>query len=457
MANRTQLPDLSLLSDNILLFSDQLDAAPPADVAEYIESAPSDRQFIIFNALSPKNAVGVFEHLPLRLQKEILTLLPSQRVAYLLNAVSPDDRTALLAELPPDLVNLLLKYLSAEERAISIRLLGYPENSVGRLMTPDYIAVRMEWTARQILDYVRAKGKDSETINVIYCIDEHGRLLDDFRIRQILLAPPDHLASDLADGMFVALHVNDDQEEAIQTFRKYNRVALPVIDSKDILLGIVTFDDIMALSIAADTADIQMIGGVKALREPYLDIPFLNLMQKRSSWLILLFLGEMLTASAMGFYQHEIEQAVVLALFLPLIISSGGNAGSQASTLIIRSLALGEITFGDWWIVMRREVFSGIFLGLLLGAMGFLRVSIWGSFSDVYGEHYIMMATTIFLSLVGVVMWGTLSGALMPIFLHRMGLDPAVSSAPLVATLVDVTGLVIYFSIAMFVLSGTML
>ncbi len=456
--NASQLPDLTLLSDNILMFSDQLDAASPIDVAEYIESAPSDLQFLIFNALSPKNAVGTFEHLPIRIQKEILTLLPSHRVADLLNAISPDDRTALLAELPVDLVNLLLKYLSPDERALSIKLLGYPENSVGRLMTPDYIAIKPEWTVQQVIDYIRSKGSDSETINVIYAVDDSGHLVDDFRIRQFLLADPNKTAKELEDNHFIALNVNDNQEEAIQIFRKYNRVALPVIDPKGMLLGIVTFDDIMSVSVAVDTEDMQKIGGVQALKEPYMDIPFLDLMRKRIGWLVILFVGEMFTATAMGYYELEIAKAVVLALFVPLIISSGGNAGSQASALIIRSLAVGEVTLTDWWRVMRREIFSGLFLGCALGLIGFFRVGIWSLFTnDIAGSHWLLIALTIDITLIGVVLWGTLVGALLPLVLQRCGFDPAVSSAPFVATLVDVTGVLIYFTVATMFLTGTLL
>lgn len=459
MASKSsKLPDLSLLSDNILMFSDQLDAASAIDVAEYIESAPPDLQFLIFNALSPKNAVSTFEHLPIRIQKEILTLLPSHRVADLLNAISPDDRTALLAELPVDLVNLLLKYLSPHERALSIKLLGYPENSIGRLMTPDYIAIKPEWTVQQVIDYIRSKGKDSETINVIYAIDDAGHLVDDFRIRQFLLADPSKTARELEDNQFIALNVNDKQETAVQTFRKYNRVALPVVDSKGVLLGIVTFDDIMSVALAEDTEDMQKIGAVQALKEPYMDIPFLDLMRKRIGWLIFLFIGEMFTATAMSYYETEIAKAVVLAIFVPLILSSGGNAGSQASALVIRSLAVGEVVLGDWWRIMRREIFSGLFLGCALGVIGFFRVGIWSLFSsDAAASHWVLVALTVDITLVGVVLWGTLVGALLPLVLRRLGFDPAVSSTPFVATFVDVTGVLIYFSVATTFLNGTLL
>lgn len=455
--NHSPLHDIEFTQNNIQTFSDLLNSASIVELTDLCASKPEDEQLIIFSALAEDKSVLLFEYLPFRVQQKILNVLPSERVAHLINALAPDDRTTLLEGLPVDVKNQLLKYLSPEERALSIKLLGYPENSVGRLMTPDYIAIKMDWSVKEVLDYIREKGRDSETINVIYAIDDNGILIDDFRIREFLLAPLDAKVKDLADHKFLALGVDEPEEKAVNMFRKYGRLALPVVDAKGMLLGIVTFDDIIAVAVAEDTEDIQKIGGVAALKEPYMEIPFLSLMHKRIGWLVILFLGEMLTASAMGYFADEIQKAVVLALFLPLIISSGGNAGSQASTLIIRAMALGEVRLRDWWRVMRREVFSGIFLGCALGIIGFFRVTLWSQFSDIYGIHWLAIAFTIFLALIGVVLWGTLSGSMLPLFLKRCGFDPAASSAPFVATLVDVTGLIIYFSIAMVVLRGTLL
>ncbi len=455
--NHQSLVHLTITRDNIQLLSPELNANSPIELVDIIESKSPEERVLIFNALSQEIAVRTFEYLPFRLQKEILHVLPSQRVASLLNAVSPDDRTKLLEELPNDLVKQLLKYLSPEERVLTTKLLGYPEDSVGRLMTPDYIAIKMDWTVKQVLDYIREHGRDSETINVIYAVDDNGVLLDDFRIREFLFAQLDKTASDLADHKFIALHVDDDEEKAVNVFRKYERVALPVIDVKGVLLGIVTIDDIISVAVEEDTEDMQKIGGVEALNEPYMEIPFIDLMRKRVGWLTVLFFGEMLTASAMGYFQDEIAKAVVLALFVPLIISSGGNAGSQASTLIIRAMALSEVGLRDWWRIMRREIFSGVFLGVILGSIGFFRVTLWSIFSDIYGVHWFLVALTVFLALIGVVLWGTLSGAMLPLLLKKCRLDPAVASAPFVATLVDVTGLIIYFSIAIVILRGTLL
>ncbi len=259
------------------------------------------------------------------------------------------------------------------------------------------------------------------------------------------------------DHQFVALKVTDDKRGAVEVFRKYDRSALPVVDAQGYLAGIVTIDDVLDVAAEQATRELQRFGGLEALDEPYIATPFWALVRKRASWLVVLFLGEMLTATAMGVYEREIEKAVVLALFVPLIISSGGNSGSQAATLIIRALALGEVKLRDWWMVMRREFLSGLSLGAILGTIGFLRIAVWSAFSTIYGPYWYLVGLTVGLSLVGIVMWGTLSGSMLPFLLRRLGFDPATSSAPFVATLVDVTGLVIYFTVAMIVLRGTVL
>lgn len=435
----------------------QLNASPAADIADLIETNPPRARLVLFNSLGLEKAVETFSYLNPRVQLDILAQLPSNKVAEILNALSPDDRTGLLEALPKDFVSQLLKFLSPIERAVTIKLLGYPENSVGRLMTPDYLAIKLDWTVRQILDFIRAKGRYSETINIIYAIDDAGILMDDFRIRDFLFASLDTKASELADYQFIALNVDENEEKAVNVFRRYDRSALPVIDKRGILLGIVTFDDIIQVAVDEGTEDIQKLGGVSALDEPYMDTPFFQLIRKRIGWLTVLFLGEMLTASAMGYFSDELSKAVVLALFIPLIISAGGNAGSQASTLIIRALALGELGLSDWWKIMHREILSGIVLGGSLGVIGFFRVTLWSSFSDMYGAHWLLIAWTILFSVTGVVLWGTFSGSMMPLLLKKLGLDPAVSSGPFVATLVDVTGIIIYFTIALFILQGTLI
>ncbi|PYK11615.1 MAG: magnesium transporter [Verrucomicrobia bacterium] len=436
---------------------------PPADVAEVILDVPEDEQVIIFRVLPHALAADVFEYLDLDAQQKLLRAMAHEQVVGILNEMAPDDRTALLEELPSAAARQLIRLLTPDERHVATALLGYPEDSVGRLMTPDFIAVYDNWTVQQVLDFVRETGQDSETINVIYVVDDRGKLIDDVRIREFLLKPLTVKVSEIRDQTFVALNVTDSQQDALNFFRKYDRTALPVIDSSGVLLGIVTIDDMLDVAEQEATEDIQKFGGMEALDEPYMRISLWKMIRKRAGWLVILFLGEMLTATAMASFQDEIARAVVLALFLPLIISSGGNSGSQASTLIVRAMALGEVTLRDWWRVASREIRAGLSLGAILGAIGILRVALWSIIGEkyfhreLYGPHWPLVAITVGLALVGVVLWGSLSGSMLPFVLRRVGADPATSSAPFVATLVDVTGLIIYFSIALVIMRGVML
>jgi magnesium transporter len=436
---------------------DALDNFPPSAIATMISDLPGAQQAPVFRILPRKLAAPTFEYLPLEKQEELLKSLAQEDVSAILNEMSPDDRTMMLEELPAAATRQLLTLLDERERAVALKLLGYPEGSVGRLMTPDYIAVRPSWTVQEVLDYVRTHGHDSETLNLVYVVDDRGTLIDDIRMRRFLLADPQSRVSDLMDYHFVALKATDDSQTAVNTFRRADLAALPVTDSEGVLIGIVTSDDILDIAEERATEEIQRFGGSEALDEPYMKIAFLRMVQKRAGWLVILFLGEMLTATAMGFFEKEIERAVVLALFVPLIISSGGNSGSQAATLVIRALALGEVGLRDWWQIMRREIFSGLSLGAILGGIGFLRIALWSAFSNLYGPHWLLVAFTVGLALIGVVLWGTLSGSMLPLVLRKAGFDPAASSAPFVATLVDVTGLVIYFTVAALILRGTLL
>lgn len=457
--NATLPPRVSeaLAQRNLMEVREQLRDQPPIDVAGLIEDLPVEEQAVAFRVLPRETAAGVFEYLPLEAQEALLKALAQEEVARLLDDMAPDDRTLLLEELPANVTRQMLALLSPQERATAVTLLGYPEDSVGRLMTPDYVRAKSSWTVARTLEHIRRHGRDSETLNMIYVVDDRGLLIDDIRIREFLLANPATPVADLMDNRFVALRATDEQETAVQVFRREDRTALPVTDSAGVLIGIVTVDDVLDVAEQEATEDIQKIGGSEALDEPYLKIAFSRMIRKRSGWLVILFISEMLTATAMGFFEHEIERAVVLALFVPLIISSGGNCGSQAATLVIRAMALGEVTLRDWWSVMRREVMSGIVLGSILGTLGFLRIAVWSTFSDVYGPHWFLVALTVGISLVGIVLWGTFSGSMLPLLLERCGLDPATSSAPFVATLVDVTGIVIYFSVAALLLRGTLL
>jgi magnesium transporter len=431
---------------------------PPADIAECITDFSEDEQVIVFRVLPHDQAADVFEYLDVEAQQKLLRAMAHEQVVGILNEMSPDDRTALLEELPSAAARQLIKLLTPEERSIARALLGYPEGSVGRLMTPDLIAVDSGWSVKEVLDYVRENGQDSETLNVIYVVDDRGKLLDDIRMREFLLKPLTAKVSDLMDHNYVTLSVTDSQEDAVNIFRKYDRTALPVVDSGGVLVGLVTIDDMLDVAEKEATEDIQKLGGMEALDEPYTTIPLMRMVKKRATWLIILFLGEMLTATAMQGYNGEIEKAAILAMFLPLIISSGGNSGSQATTLVIRAMALGELRLGDWFRVVRKELLSGLSLGLILGTIGFFRITLWQYLHIFdYGKFHWLVAFTVGTALVGVVLWGTISGAMLPFLLRRCRLDPATSSAPFVATLVDVTGLVIYFNVALFILRGTLL
>ncbi|HEY2721532.1 MAG TPA: magnesium transporter, partial [Chitinophagaceae bacterium] len=449
-------------SNNSQRLSEFLDDQNISDVAELIDDYPDEEVSIISN-MSIHRAASVFKILELSNQKRIIKELPPQKTAALLNELAPDDRTDLFEELPSSVVRELIKQLNADERKVALSLLGYPENSVGRLMTPDYIYIYEYNTVTEVLETIRRKGKNSETIDVIYVINQDGELIDDIRIREFLLAPPTRKVSEIMDGRYISLNAYDDQEKANEVFKMNNRVALPVVSNSNKLLGIVTIDDILWVAEEEFSEDIQKIGGTVALEQPYLDTPFFRLIQKRVGWLIILFLSELLTATAMAYFNDYIAKATILAMFIPLIMSSGGNSGSQASTLVIQAMAVGEVHISDWWRIMRREVLSGLVLGSILGLIGFTRITIWyelmqhGYIHDIYGVHGFLVAITVGVALIGVVLWGTLAGSMLPIILKRFGADPAVSSAPFVATLVDVTGIVIYFTVAIFFLKNILL
>jgi magnesium transporter len=442
---------------NFAALPDMVKNWPAPVIAHSLEAWPADDQAAALAVLPANVAADVLAYLPREAQDRLVDILNKHQAADLLNNMAPDDRTRLLKWIGAVRATRIVALLTPENRVVATTLLGYPDRSVGRLMTPNYIATSQRWSVQQVLDYVRLNGQDSETITMVYVIDDKGTLIDDIRIRQFLLAPLTAKVADLMDYQFVALRATDPQEKAIAVFQQVDRKALPVIDEKGVLIGIVTIDDVLAVAQAAATNEIQKIGGSEALDEPYLKIALGRLIKKRAGWLVILFLGEMLTATAMGFFEKEIEKAVVLALFVPLIISSGGNAGSQASTLVIRALALTELKLKDWWPVMRREIMTGLALGAILGTIGFFRITIWSMFSTIYGPHWLLVALTVGVSLIGIVLWGSLCGSMLPFILRRLGFDPATSSTPFVATLVDVTGLIIYFSIGMVILRGTLL
>src|ERR1700693_2774726 len=436
----------------------KLAATHSSDIADALGQIHGKEQAVVFRLLPRDEAHQLFSYVPAHKQKALLRSLSTDEMKSVLDRMPPDDRTRFFEEMPANVTRQLLEVLSPEELKNARQLLGYPEHSVGRYMTPDYVAIRPDMTAAQALEHIRKAGRGMETLNVIYILGEKGKLLEDVRLGSLVLADPPTLVTAIADPPLVSLLATDDRERALELFEKYDRVALPASDALGNMLGIVTVDDMLDIAESEATEDIQKLGGSEALDAPYIQVGLWSMIRKRGGWLSALFLGEMLTATAMSFFEGEISRAVVLALFVPLIISSGGNSGSQASSLIIRALALRELKLRDWFGVFRREFISGFMLGTLLGIIGFCRIVLWQHLHLTnYGEHYLLLALTVWASLIGVVMFGTLAGSMLPFLLRRLGFDPAASSAPLVATLVDVTGLCIYFLVALVILRGTLL
>jgi magnesium transporter len=432
----------------------------PVQIAEIFEEIPKSDQIILFRLLSRKLAKETFQYLSYEDQEDVIESLAAnvKRLSTLLNDLDPDDRTALFEELPGTVCQRLMQIMSKGEREIATQLLGYPEESIGRLMTPEYVAVKPYNTVKEALEHIRKFGHNSETLNVIYIVDDEWKLIDDIKIREIILAPLDEAISELSDNRFVSLNAYDDREVVVKVFADHDRVALPVTASDGTLLGIVTVDDVIDVQEQESTEDFQKFGGTAELDLAYTKTSVFEMIKKRSPWLVILFFGQLLTASAMTHFEAELEKAIVLVLFIPLIISSGGNSGSQAASIIIRSLALGELQLKNWWYVMRKEIFSGLLLGAILGTVGFFRILIWqqAGFHD-HGPFWLWVGITVACSLIFIVLWGTLAGSMIPFILKKFKLDPATASAPFVATLVDVTGLIIYFSIAVLFLTDKML
>ncbi|MGF7037725.1 magnesium transporter [Mucilaginibacter lappiensis] len=430
----------------------------PSDVAKILKSLPVDIALNSFEGFSEKKKMIIFPFAGHFLQAKIIQHLPEKQAADLLDKLNSDDRYSFFISLKALERSKYLEYLNDENKKATLDMLGYPKQSIARLVNTDFATITESMTIAEANEHLRKNHTDSVTANVIYVVDENGKLLDDVPVRRLVLNEPTKLIRDIMDHVCLQLNIDESTEEAIHKFKEYDRTVLPVTNTDNLLLGVVTVDDVMDVAEQRSTREMQKFGGVESLEYPYVHTPIFSLIKKRAGWLIILFLSEMLTATAMGYFEVEIAKAVVLALFVPLVISSGGNSGSQAATLIIRAMAVKELNVKDWWYVMRREILSGVCLGAILGAIGFLRITVWQYLHWYnYGEHWILMAITIFFSLIGIVLWGTLSGSMIPMLLKRLKLDPATSSAPFVATLVDVTGLVIYFSIAAIMLKGTLL
>ena len=389
----------------------------PQDIAETLSDLRADERLLAFLKVPKQYKAEVFSHLDPDFQEETIRVIGSEDVAEILNAMTPDDRTALFEDFPDELIKYSINLLNPQERRIALKLLGYDADSIARLMTPYYIQIRKEWTVKRCLQQIKKVGKKMETMNHLYVVDERNQLIDDIAIGSLLLAEEDTLISEITDNDFVAISTMTSKEDAVQYFEKYDRTALPIVTEAGVLVGIVTIDDILDQISSQNTEDIQKFGGVDALDEPYIQTHWFEMIKKRGFWLIILFLLQLITATVMTFYENEIASAVVLSLFIPLIISSGGNSGSQAATLIIRAMALQEITVKDWWLVMRKELITGMFLGSLLGIIGFFRIYIWqvmGLYD--YGEYWFFIGLSVAISLAMIVLWVHFQGPWFHLF-----------------------------------------
>ena len=437
---------------------DHITSKHPADIADQLTQKSSKDRVLSFLLLAGEAKAEVFPYFDSEIQQELILNLGNEATKELFNELAPDDRTLLLTDFPDSIIKEIINLLDQKEREQALNLLGYESDSIARLMTPHYIQARKDWTVKRVLESIKIYGKKAETLNFVYVVNDKNKLIDDLRIGQLLMAEDSTLIEELMDKNFIAIRTTEKIEESLAIFDKYDREALPIVTEKGILVGIVTFDDLLEQIEQRDTEDMQKFGGMEELDLSYTKTSLSDLVKKRAGWLVVLFLGELLTASAMGHYDDEIAKAVVLALFVPLIISSGGNSGSQAASLIIRAMALKELQLRDWWYVMKKEFVSGLLLGGILGLLGFIRIVIWQETGIYdYGPYWLWVALSVSTSLLFIVLWGTLSGSLIPFLLRKMKLDPAAASAPFVATLVDVTGLIIYFSVSALFLAGKLL
>jgi len=428
------------------------------DLREIWGFANHDEKVEGFRSLAPFEAEEFFLSLDTRAQSELMTALPANERQLWMRQLPPDDAADLLQVVPAELRDDLLRLLDEPTRREVSALLTYAEDEAGGLMSPRYVRLRPDMSVDEAIKYLRRAARErAETIYYIYVLDSEQRLLGVASFRELFSAAPERTVRDVMRTNIVTVRDDLDQEAVANVMSESKLMAVPVCDAEGRIKGIVTVDDIVDVVREEATEDIQKIGGTEALDAPYLEVGMFQLVRKRAVWLTVLFLGQLLTATAMAYYEDAIARAVVLALFIPLIISSGGNSGSQASTLVIRALAVGEVTLRDWWRVFVRELGTSLALGLILGSIGLLRVVLWPSRETLYGEHFFLIGLTVAVSLVWIVVWGSIAGSMLPFLLRRLGLDPASASAPFVATIVDVTGLVIYFSVATWMLSGTVL
>ena len=459
-------PDLVLASVRRLLrvgatanLLNLLQKRHPVDIAGMLRALNDHERRAAVDAMAgadPRLAMQVIAELDVEQGASLLANRPPADIVRLLQELAPDDAAALIDRFPEELREQVRDLMQGQTTAGVTELLENPEGTAGRIMNPRVFALPEEATAAEAVNALQQLG-GVEMSFYLYVIDDRRHLVGVVSLRRLLLVPPQATLKEIMTTDVISVGIDTDQEEVAKKVSSYHLLAVPVVDDENKLVGTVTVDDVIDVIRDTTTEEFQKLGGLEALDEPYVQTPIATLVKKRARWLVVLFLGEMLTATAMGYFEKEIARAVVLALFVPLIISSGGNSGSQAASLIIRALAVGEVTLRDWWRIMRREVISGLSLGAILGSVGFIRVSLWQQLFGTYGAHWFLIALTVLFALIGVVMWGTIAGSMLPFVMKRLGADPATSSAPFVATLVDVTGLVIYFTVAATILRGTLL
>jgi magnesium transporter len=448
------------LHENPQGIQEHLAELPEPDVADLLNHLTLAEAATVIALLPVPRAGKVCNQPTLRRRSVLFEQLDPALAAQLLEHLAADQRRVVLKRMSPHERHRMLPMLPAAIRSEAEQLLRYPDRTAGGIMTTEFIRLNPRMTVGQALKHIRAVARDRETIYACYVLDpSNGHLLGAVSLRDLVMADLAAPVTEIMQVKPITVHVGEGRKSVAQKIGKYNLLAVPVLEDDGRVVGFVTVDDVIDVIIEEQTDTVMRMGAVEpgAPDLPYMATPFRTMIKRRATWLVVLFLSEMLTATAMGFFEGEIAKAVVLALFVPLIISSGGNCGSQAATLVIRALALGEVNLRDWWRIMRREVYSGLTLGAILGSIGFLRIFVWTFFTNVYGPHWFKIGLTVGVSLVGIVLWGTLSGSMLPLLLKRLGLDPATSSAPFVATLVDVTGLVIYFTVALVILHGTLL
>jgi len=450
------LPDIAALlsAGSYRDVRDALRVLPPADAAEVIAALDGPQGALAFRVLPRDEAAEVFSELLPETQESLIGLLGDERSSRVVEEMDPDDRARLLDELPSEIAGQIMQRLKPATRKVTQSILGYKADSIGRLMTPDYVRVRPDWSVREALDHIRRWGANAETVDWVFVIDKAGRLVDDIPIRDLLLTDPTVPVETIMDGEFVALVATEDREEAVRAMGRYDRTALPVVDSRGMLVGIVTFDDIADVAEEEFTEDFQKLGGMEALGEPYMSVGFASMIRKRGVWLALLFVMQIGTIGVMGYFESELATAAVLLAFIPLVISCGGNTGSQAATVLVRALSLEEVSPAEWARVAGRELVTGFGLGAMLGVLGFGTVTIANMLGFVDAPNAALVGGGVALSVMVIVTWATMVGSMLPILLRHVGLDPATSSTPLVATLMDVSGLTIYFLITIAILGG---